>query len=727
MKKMVKIQSFVLLILVAFSPLTAFTGSPTANSAAAVPRFTGWEVVGPAGGDVRVVAVDPRNKDRMIVSTLDGQIHKTFDAGKSWSLLANLNQPQLVLDQLAFDIQDSNIIYASGHRHRDPGGFFKSTDAGRTWREIKQLSNESIHAQTQSRKNPNMLVVGTVSGVLASFDRGETWRKIIRETIPTVDSLAIDPRDTDVIFAGTWWRMYKTVDGGASWRLVKNGMIDDSDVFAININERNPDHIIASACSGIYESFNSGELWKKIQGIPSQSRRTRDILQHPTRSNVYYAGTTEGFWMSQDAGVTWSMTTGRDLEVNSIAVHPQKPDTVYLGTNNYGVLVSEDGGRTFNPGNGNFTSRFTYTITPDIERPNRIYATTHNTATGGGFMFISDDAGDTWFRPKNFDIIKNSPFAIVQDRSRPNNIYMATANGILRSLDRGATWTPVAASAPAVRPASPPVRRSAPASGPAGPGGGVRRTGITSVSDAAPAPPAPSTPGGLMPTLSERVKSLSRTEDGRGGLLAGTDRGLYRSYDLEKGWERINLGAGVTGSILAIYINPKAPQRIYVGTAQSGLLISEDGGRTWTRNESVPREVPVSTIAGDPSRPERIFVGTAQTFYVSKDGKRFIRRGGNLPLGNYTSVVVNPLFPDEVIIASAYEADGGLYYSGDGGWTWSRIDPKDQVLPSRRIWTMAIDPSNPNRIYAGTHSSGIYRIERVVPGAQRSRIISGSR
>ena len=61
------------------------------------------------------------------------------------------------------------------------------------------------------------------------------------------------------------------------WRLIKDGMIDDSDIFAITIDPRNPDHIIASACSGIYDSQNKGEKWLKVNGIPSQSRRTRDI------------------------------------------------------------------------------------------------------------------------------------------------------------------------------------------------------------------------------------------------------------------------------------------------------------------------------------------------------------------------------------------------------------------------------------------------------------------
>jgi photosystem II stability/assembly factor-like uncharacterized protein len=106
---------------------------------AAPPKFGDWKVVGPSGGDVRVVAIDPRDKDRLYVSTLDGQIHTSTDAGMTWQLLVNFNRPQLVLDQLFVDSRDSKIIYTSGHRHKEPGGFFKTTDGGLTWKESKEL------------------------------------------------------------------------------------------------------------------------------------------------------------------------------------------------------------------------------------------------------------------------------------------------------------------------------------------------------------------------------------------------------------------------------------------------------------------------------------------------------------------------------------------------------------------------------------------------------------
>lgn len=652
-------------------------------------KFDDWSIVGPNGGDVRVVTIDPRNKNRLYVSTLDGQIHTSGDGGKTWSLLVNLNRPQLVLDQLFVDSQDSNIIYASGHRHKEAGGFFKSADAGKTWKEAKELKSESIHSMTQSLNNPNILMVGTINGVWESKDKGDSWKKIKSDTMPiNIDSMAIDPRDDSTIFAGTWWRAYKSTDSGKTWRLIKDGMIDDSDVFAITVNPRNPDHIVASACSGIYESFNNGEKWAKIQGIPSQSRRTRDIVQHPSLEGVIYAGTTEGFWLSTNGGKTWSMTTQRNLEINSIAVHPSEPNKVFIATNNYGVMVSNDGGRNFSQTNDRFTSRFTYSITTDLEEPGRLYATTHNTATGGGFVFISSDAGRTWEQSKNLDVTRVSPFAIIQDRVDPKILYMGSNTGIFKSVDRGVNWFQVTAPKP--------VRAA-------------RSTKRSSRTKAAPQPVKVST----VPALTEKVKVLAYTQDGKNGFLAGTDSGLYRSYDISQGWEKLDLGVGIANNIFVITTNPQLPGTIWAGTSISGVLVSEDNGTTWRKVKGIPEGIPISSIRVDPQDPEKVYVGTLQTLYLTRDGgNSWVRRGGNLPLGNYTSILINPRNTNEVYVSSALQADGGIYFSEDAGQNWKRIDSKNLGLPSHRVWTLAFDPVDSNRIFAGTHSSGVYMIER---------------
>src|SRR5215813_3548709 len=431
----------------AFSPATVVTHADGDSNDPAL-YSNDWRTTGPPGGDVRALVVDPSNPDRFYFGTLDGQIYTSSDGGKRWQLLYNFGKPKLFVDNIIVDARNPKVIYVGAHRHNQPGGFFKSVDGGVTWRENSQLKNEALHSLAQSEADPDTLIAGTFTGVFRSDDAGETWKQLPTQSVPGlihVESLAIDPRTTNTIYAGTFYLPYKSDDGGQTWTSIKNGIIDDSDIFAIDIDPHDPNHIIASACSGIYESKTGGESWRKVQGIPSQSRRTRAILQHPTMPGIVFAGTTEGFWRSEKGGdaESWMVTTSRQLEINSIAVHPSRPDTVYIGTNNYGVMVSTDGGKSFVPTNGGFSGRFANAILADRETPNRVYASTINTATGGGFFFVSNDNGESW-RPS----MRSMPsrlitYAIVQDPQDANLIYLGTNLGVYRSTDRGASWAPV--------------------------------------------------------------------------------------------------------------------------------------------------------------------------------------------------------------------------------------------------------------------------------------------
>ena len=131
--------------------------------------------------------------------------------------------------------------------------------------------------------------------------------------------------------------------------------------------------------------------------------------------------------------------------------------------------------------------------------------------------------------------------------------------------------------------------------------------------------------------------------------------------------------------------------------------------------------MPVNAIASDPKRPNYLYVATIQAFYLSRDGGRtWNRRGRNLPLGNFTSILIDPNNTDTIILSSALENDGGIFISEDAGMKWKRFDSKDLKLPSRRIWSLVFDPNDPRKMYAGTHSSGVYSIQRQVETASNS-------
>ncbi len=718
----------ILLLLLTFSASSQINDNAVdaGETAAASPlRFNEWRNVGPNGGDVRAIVVDPADSSRFYFSTLDGQIYTSENAGQNWRLLYNFNRPQLILDSMLIDSRDPKTLYVAGHRHKDPGGFFKSSDGGKTWREADEFKKMAIYAITQSVKNPDMLLAGTYDGVHASYDSGNSWKKISDETatpgLINVESLAIDPRNSDVIYAGTWYRPYKTTDGGKTWRLISKGMIDDSDVFAITIDPRNADHIVSSACSGIYDSKDGGENWKKVQGIPSASRRTRDILQHPSKAGYVYAGTTEGFWMSADNGASWSLTTTRQLEINSISIHPDAPEKVYIGTNNYGVMVSNDFGKTFLQTNQGYSTRLTYTIVPDLEQANRFYAATHNTATGGGFFFVSNDEGATWQAS-----MKNFPsrlivYSILQDAAEPNKIYLGTSSGLYRSLDRGAAWAQVVAPK-SKKPARKAVAAKKPVAAAKKPVAAATKKAVATPKKPAVAPTTainePEKPAAHVAALTEKINLLIATHDGNKGMIAATDRGLYRTFNVEKGWDRIVFPETFDPRVLTAAISPDRPGTIWVGTAKSGVLVSRDGGVSWKQDAGIPATYPVSHIEIDPNNSDRIYVGTRQTFFMTKNGgDSWDRRGGGLPAGDYNSIAVNPNNSNEIFAASSQENREGLFHSIDGGKVWERVDSNKMNLASRRIWTVSFDPRNPNLLLVGSHSAGIYRVERGLTAA----------
>jgi photosystem II stability/assembly factor-like uncharacterized protein len=693
---------FVVTVGLTLPSLSHFSLVPAVRAADAGPSnpySAEWKLTGPTGGDVRGLVVDPNDPDRFYFGTLDGQIYTSSDGARTWHMLVNLNRPRLFVDHIIVDPRNSKVLYVATHRHKDPGGFFKSTDGGLTWRDAPELRNEAVHSMTQSESNPNILLVGTIKGIFRSTDSGETWSPLptgalavaagqqrADNTEVDVESLAIDPRNSNVIYAGTWYLPYKSTDGGQTWKIIKKGIIDDSDIFAINIDPRNAEHIIASACSGIYETRDAGENWAKVQGIPSQSRRTRAILQHPSVPGLVFAGTTEGFWRSGSGGSnnSWMVTTSRQLEINSIAVHPRNPNTVFIGTNNYGVMVSTDGGKNFIPSNTGFSGRFVDAIVPDRENPNRVYATTINTTTGGGFFFVSTDGGTSW-QPS----MRNMPprligYSILQDERDVNTIYLGTNLGVYRSTDRGMSWAPIAAR----KPTGGPARRRAPATAvrrsvapstatrnatsPTAPG--QRMAGPKSNDDtvrraqqaldragygigAADGQLGPRTVAAIKRFQTDRYLSVTGQLDettlaalgvsaatasaglahvggltdpvnamvslaGKSGpqILAATNSGLYRTSDPSLGWERFSYGQGLDNRTTCISTSAQNPSIIFVGTTTSGVLVSRNGGDSWQALSGIPIDAPVNVIMQDPQRPAYVYVGTKQAFYLSHDG-----------------------------------------------------------------------------------------------------------
>jgi photosystem II stability/assembly factor-like uncharacterized protein len=219
--------------------------------------------------------------------------------------------------------------------------------------------------------------------------------------------------------------------------------------------------------------------------------------------------------------------------------------------------------------------------------------------------------------------------------------------------------------------------------------------------------------------LADAVNALAHTidpETGKPGYLAATNAGLYRSFDPAKGWQKLPFGTGLDPRASSISTNLEEPQTIWVGTPAAGVLVTKDGGKTWSQSAGIPADFPVNTVVQDPHRASYVYVGSKQAFYLSHDGgATWSRRGGNLPFGDFTSILVNPRNGDEIFAGNAFQtgdSGGGVYRTTNGGTTWARIDPKSRRLPSQRIWALAFDSQDQNVLFVGSHSAGVYVVPR---------------
>jgi photosystem II stability/assembly factor-like uncharacterized protein len=409
-----------------------------------------WQMTGPFGGDVTAMAIDPRNADRIWLGTSDGQIFRSTDGGTVWRRI----RPGIIT-VILFDSEKAGIIYAGLKplldltEEANGGGVFISEDDGQTWNMLEGMRGRSVRNMAQSTKDHNVLVAAARDGIYRTGDRGQTWERITPANDPELKgfhSVAIDPRDANVIYVGTHHLPWKTTDAGKTWKLAaskEKGMIDDSDIFAIHIDASDPDTVLMSACSGIYRSRNASETWTKIQGIPYTSRRTHVIYQHPTKPEMIFAGTTEGLWLSTNHGKpdSWRRMTSLRMVINSIAIHPDRPDRVLLGTDDNGVLISVDGGEGYDPSNAGFINRQVRAVVADKAQPGRVYAGVIFDRVNGG-LFISEDGGVTWNQSMSGMGVRDV-YSIYQSDSDPATIYAGTNHGLFRSDDRGGAWRQV--------------------------------------------------------------------------------------------------------------------------------------------------------------------------------------------------------------------------------------------------------------------------------------------
>ncbi|HWR34764.1 MAG TPA: transcriptional regulator [Clostridia bacterium] len=610
--------------------------SPSANAQ--------WVPVGPEGGDVRSLAYDPRNPDRILLGTSAGQLFLSTDTGASWARFAHLGPGDAyVLDNIAVDPNDANTIYVAAWsvEAENDGDLFRTRDGGRTWQVIPAMRGKSIRAMALAQTNARIITIGALDGVFRSTDGGDTWQRISPEghaEIKNIESVAVDPRNPQIVYAGTWHLPWKTEDGGRTWHNIKQGVVDDSDVFSIIIDHSNPAVVYASACSGIYKSESAGDLFRKVQGIPATARRTRVLQQDPVTAAVVYAGTTEGLWKTVDGGKTFKRITAGNHIINDVMVDPRNASRLLIATDRSGVLASDDAGQTFRMVNTGFSHRQVSRMVVDRTDRSTVFAAVVNDKEFGG-VFVSRNAGAKWTQVSD-GLAGRDVFDISQ--AKDGTLVGATNRGIFSLVPNSTTWKPINT-----------ILNQKPAVG-----GKPRRTKSGKLI----APPA-AKPQWTKSELSARVAQV----DARGiRWFAATNAGLFVSRDEGRSWN----GGAAAGE--KVFIGVRALGDTVLAATPTRLLISQDGGSTWAASHVpgyVTRIYGVAIAGALAPGNSTMWLATREGALRSTDhGRTWVHVLEGLPARNVVGIETDA--GSGRMLATALGARG-IYESRDAGRTWT--------------------------------------------------------
>jgi len=322
---------------------------------------------------VEEIAFSPSDPQQLCLADW-WNVWKSTNGGQDWSQLHKGLQNTVVCDIKVHPENTDKIFLCLADN-----GLMVSEDAGKTWKRKMSGAVDGHAFEIEiSRRNPSKMYLLVNAWdtkkkvfVYKSLSGGETWEdvgfSVPYQSLPKLGyvngqatNLEIDPVSDDTVYVGTnGYGVYKTVNGGRQWNAVNHGLATPY-IFGADgllIHPRKPRTLFASTLAGgVYKSTNGARTWKAL--YKKQPFTYGMALDPANSSRILVCCPRKKLIISSDEGNTWKEVhlpgkAPRHISCSSVAIHPQHPHLVYVGTlaHNYspadGLFVSQDGGKTF--------------------------------------------------------------------------------------------------------------------------------------------------------------------------------------------------------------------------------------------------------------------------------------------------------------------------------------------------------------------------------------------
>jgi photosystem II stability/assembly factor-like uncharacterized protein len=387
----------------------AAANADAASEPALTDKFKALEFreIGPAvmGGRIDDFAAVESNPNIVYAGVASGGVWKTTNNGTTWESVFDKEGVSTIGD-IAIAPSDPSVIWVgTGEPNNRQSsswgdGIYKSTDSGKTWKNMGLAETHHIGRVVIHPKNPGVVYAAALGhlwganperGVYKTSDGGKTWNQVLKISNDAgVSDIAMDPESPDTLYAAAYTRrrtpfgfngggtesaIYKTTDGGANWKKLVKGLPyengGETGRIGLDVYRKDPNIVYALVQhekGGIYRSEDKGETWKKMSDTDPRPSYYSQVRVDPNNDlRIWVLGA--AMFFSEDGGKTFSTRRVQKIhgDFHALWIDPSNSNHIIAGSDG-GIHWSYDNGKTWDFLNNIAIGQF-YEIGLDNEKP----------------------------------------------------------------------------------------------------------------------------------------------------------------------------------------------------------------------------------------------------------------------------------------------------------------------------------------------------------------------